>query len=135
MREQLANSDQVIIFLKSYNIVVAWKTKGAEEYWLMLVDNQSTPLQAPQKLPANVRFSAHDGFVTMANGDVVWTASVNGNLTLFRLPKGRAPVQWTQVSGLATDIGAAADGAAWIIGTGRVPEGYSIHRMAPGATA
>ncbi len=103
---------------------------------MTLVDNEGTPLQAPQKLPAGVRFSAHDGFVTMANGDVVWTASVNGNLTLFRLPKGGggAPARWIQVPGLAKDIGVSSDGTAWIIGTDAVPGGFRIRRMAPGET-
>jgi hypothetical protein len=68
-------------------ILVAWKTVNAEDYWAMLIDARGIVAQPPQKLPAGVKFTASDGFVTMANGDVIWTALDGGALKLYRFPQ------------------------------------------------
>jgi len=46
-------------------------------------------VQSPQKLPAGVKFTANDGFVTLANGDVMWTARDGNALKLYRFPQGQ----------------------------------------------
>jgi hypothetical protein len=67
-------------------ILIAWKTRGIAEYWMMLVDAWGTILQDPQKLPGGVTFSSEDAFTMMKSGDILWTTRENGNLKLFRLP-------------------------------------------------
>jgi len=68
-------------------ILVAWKTKGVAEYWVMVVDASGNILQNAQRLPAGVTFSSADTFTMMKNGDILWTtADDQGNLKLVRLP-------------------------------------------------
>lgn len=68
-------------------ILVAWKTKDSNDYWVMLVDSHGLVLQDPQKLPAGVVFSNRDDFTMMKNGDILWTtAQGSSNLKLFRIP-------------------------------------------------
>jgi hypothetical protein len=67
-------------------ILVAWKTKAAADYWMMLVDARGTIVQDAQKLPTGITFSPEDTFTMMKNGDIMWTTSESGNLKLFRLP-------------------------------------------------
>ena len=68
-------------------ILVAWKTKGVAEYWMMVVDASGNILQNAQRLPAGVTFSSADTFTMMKNGDILWTtADDQGNLKLVRLP-------------------------------------------------
>lgn len=68
-------------------LLVAWKTKKADDYWATLVDVRGVMIQSPQKLPAGVKFTSNDGFATAANGDVIWTMVDGGALKLFRLPQ------------------------------------------------
>jgi hypothetical protein len=67
-------------------ILVAWKTKGVNEYFMMLVDARGSILQDPQRLPGGVSFTSQDAFTMMKNGDVMWTTSTGGNLKMFRVP-------------------------------------------------
>ena len=67
------------------NLLVAWENTTGE-FWAKVVTNQGTEVLADQKLAAGVMFTENDQFVTMNNGDVMWTASDSGNLKLFRLP-------------------------------------------------
>ncbi len=70
-------------------IFVAWKTNGAEDYWSMLIDVRGTMVQSPQRLPAGIKFAANDGFVTLANGDIMWTNREGNALKLYRFPVGQ----------------------------------------------
>jgi virginiamycin B lyase len=67
-------------------ILVAWKTKGFNEYWMMLVDARGNILQDAQKLPGGVVFSSKDAFTMLKNGGVMWTNADSGYLKLFRVP-------------------------------------------------
>jgi virginiamycin B lyase len=67
-------------------ILVAWKTQGVNEYWMMLVDARGNILQDAQKLPLGVVFSSSDTFTMVKNGDVMWTNADGGYLKLLRLP-------------------------------------------------
>jgi hypothetical protein len=68
------------------NILLAWETT-AGKFFAQVVDPQGVTVVPETELAAGVIFSKRDSFVTMSNGDVMWTASDNGNLKLFRLPK------------------------------------------------
>jgi uncharacterized protein YkwD len=67
------------------NILVAWETT-AGKFFAMVVDAQGAVITAEQELAASVAFSERDSFVNLANGDIMWAASVGGSLKLFRLP-------------------------------------------------
>jgi hypothetical protein len=72
-------------------LLVAWKTRNIDEYWAMIVDVRGVIVQPAEKLPPGATFKASDGFVTMANGDVMWTVREGGTLKLIRLPQPAAP--------------------------------------------
>ncbi|HZA96563.1 MAG TPA: tectonin domain-containing protein, partial [Burkholderiaceae bacterium] len=52
-----------------------------------------------------------------------WVVNDAGDI-LRRTPGG----QWQRLPGRATAVTVATDGTAWILGTNRLPGGYSIHR-------
>lgn len=68
------------------DILVAWETT-AGKFFATVVDSQGTVVKAEQELVGGVIFSERDSFVNLPTGDIVWTASDNGKLKLFRLPK------------------------------------------------
>lgn len=76
-------------FLKSSlyrnNILVAWKTKQAEDYWMMQIDLQGNVVQPPEKLPADVKFTGSDGFVSALAGEVLWSSEFSGKLRIYHL--------------------------------------------------
>ena len=67
------------------NILVAWETT-AGKFFATVVDAQGTVVKAEQELIGGATFSERDSFINLANGDVMWSASVGGSLKVFRLP-------------------------------------------------
>ena len=67
------------------NILVAWETM-AGKFFATVVDAQGTVVKAEQELIGGATFSERDSFINLANGDVMWSASVGGSLKVFRLP-------------------------------------------------
>jgi hypothetical protein len=74
------------------NVLVAWKTAGSTEYWMMLVDPAGSIVQGPTRLGRDVFFNASDGFKTLPDGGVVWSAAglgmarKTGEMFVFVLP-------------------------------------------------
>lgn len=74
------------------NVLLAWKSKGKAAYWMMLVDPAGGIIQGPTRLAREIFFNASDGFCTLPDGGVAWSAAgfgaarKAGELVVFTLP-------------------------------------------------